>query len=171
MTMLAVAAAVLLAACVAGIMLARQWFALITVAGVSMEPTLRPGDQVLVRRHAAKALRVGAIVVFREPGGQHRPGTPASGLASQPWAIKRIAAMPGQVVPSSVRPAVGGTEVVPAGMLVVLGDGPRSGDSRQWGFIPADQTLGLMVRNLTTRPTPQDEANPSVGFMITEPRQ
>ena len=41
MTMLAVAATVLLAACVAGIMLARQWFALITVAGASMEPTLR----------------------------------------------------------------------------------------------------------------------------------
>jgi signal peptidase I len=168
MTMLAVAAAVLLAACVAGIMLARQCFALITVAGASMEPTLRPGDQVLVRRHAAKALRVGAIVVFREPGGQHRPGTPASGLASQPWAIKRIAAMPGHVVPSSVRSAVGGTDVVPAGMLVVLGDGARSGDSRQWGFIPADQTLGLMVRNLTTRRTSGRPSARSAGTVYSE---
>jgi signal peptidase I len=34
-------------------------------------------------------------------------------------------------------------------MLVLLGDGTRSGDSRQWGFIPADQVLGLMIRNLS----------------------
>ncbi len=168
MTMLAVAAALLLTACVAGLMLARQWFALITVAGASMEPTLWPGDQVLVRRHAAKALQVGAIVVFREPGGQHRPGTPASGLASQPWAIKRIAAMPGHAVPSSVRSAVGGTDVVPAGMLVVLGDGTRSGDSRQWGFIPVDQTLGLMVRNLTTRRAFGEPSAEPAGTVDTE---
>jgi signal peptidase I len=153
MIMLAAAAAVVLAACVVGIMLARHWFVVIAVAGASMEPTLRDGDRVLVRRQAPNGLQVGAIVVFLEPGGHHRPGSPASGLASQPWAIKRIAAMPGHVVPGSVRPAVGGTDVVPADMLVVLGDGPRSGDSRQWGFIPADRTLGHVVRKLTTKRT------------------
>jgi signal peptidase I len=68
--------------------------------------------------------------------------------------IKRIAALPGCAVPDSVRPTVGDAEAVPAGMLVVLGDGVRSGDSRQWGFIPADQALGLVVRKLarTARP-------------------
>jgi signal peptidase I len=48
-----------------------------------------------------------------------------------------------------VRPVTGGTDVVPPGMLVLLGDGIRSGDSRQWGFIPADRTLGLMIRKLS----------------------
>jgi signal peptidase I len=151
MILLAGAAATVLAVCVLSIMLARRWFAVVTVSGSSMAPTLRPGDRVLVRRHphdALSVLRAGAIVVFREPGAQRRPGFPASGLASQPWVIKRIAAMPGHPVPGSVRPAVGDREVVPAGMLVVLGDGLLSGDSRQWGFIPADQTLGLVVRTL-----------------------
>lgn len=153
MTMLAVAAGAALAASVLCILLARHWFVVIAVAGSSMEPALRSGDRVLVRRRAPDALRVGAIVVFREPGGHQRPGSPSSGIANQPWAIKRIAAMPGHVVPGSVRSAVGGTDVVPAGMLVVLGDGPRSGDSRQWGFISADQALGHVVRKLTTKQT------------------
>jgi signal peptidase I len=101
-----------------------------------MEPTLRPGDRVLVRRRGSDPLRVGAIVVFREPQDQR-------------WAIKRIAAVPGGAVPDSVRSTVGGADVVPPGMLVVLGDAAWSGDSRQWGFIPADQALGPVVRKLS----------------------
>lgn len=62
--------------------------------------------------------------------------------------IKRVAAIAGDVVPASVRPATGGTELMPAGMLVLLGDGIRSGDSRQWGFIRADQVLGRMIGKL-----------------------
>jgi hypothetical protein len=45
--------------------------------------------------------------------------------------------------------------------LVVLGDGVRSGDSRQWGFIPADQALGLVVRKLTG---PQPRTDTANGF-------
>ena len=51
-------------------------------------------------------------------------------------------------MPDTVRP-VTGTDVVPPGMLVLLGDGIRSGDSRQWGFIPANRTLGVMTRKLS----------------------
>jgi signal peptidase I len=148
MSLLAVAVVVPLAACVLGVMLARRRFVVVTVAGASMEPTLRPGDRVLVRRRGPDPLRVGAIVVFREPDGDDRPGAPATGTAGERWAIKRIAALPGCAVPDSVRSAVGGTDVVPPGMLVVLGDGVRSGDSRQWGFIPTDQALGPVVRKL-----------------------
>lgn len=54
-------------------------------------------------------------------------------------------------MPESVRPAAGGAQVVPPGMLVLLGDGTRSGDSRQWGFIPADQPLGVVIRRLAAR--------------------
>jgi signal peptidase I len=148
MSLLAVAVVVPLAACLLAVMLARRRFVVVTVAGASMEPTLRPGDRVLVRRRGSDQPRVGAIVVFREPDRGNWPGAPGPGTASQRWVIKRIAAVPGCGVPDSVRPAVNGTEVVPPGMLVVLGDSVRSGDSRQWGFIPTDQALGLVVRKL-----------------------
>jgi len=134
MSLWAVAVVVPLAACVLCVMLARRRFVVVTVAGASMEPTLRPGDRVLVRRDGSDPLRVGAIVVFREPDGDKWLGVPAPRTA-------------GGAVPDSVRTAVG-TDVVPPGMLVVLGDGVRSGDSRQWGFIPADQALGPVVRKL-----------------------
>jgi signal peptidase I len=147
MSLWAVAVVVPLAACVLCVMLARRRFVVVTVAGASMEPTLRPGDRVLVRRDGSDPLRVGAIVVFREPDGDKWLGVPAPRTARQRWVIKRIAALPGGAVPDSVRTAVG-TDVVPPGMLVVLGDGVRSGDSRQWGFIPADQALGPVVRKL-----------------------
>jgi signal peptidase I len=143
-------AAAPLAAFVLAVMAARRRFVVVTVTGPSMEPTLRPGDRVLVRRCGPGPLRAGAIVVFREPGSGDWPDTTAS-VAARRWAIKRIATMPGGAVPAAVRPAVGGAGVVPPGMLVVLGDGTRSGDSRQWGFVPADQTLGLVVRKLTRR--------------------
>jgi signal peptidase I len=145
-----VAAATLLVASGLVITLARRRFVVVTVVGASMEPTLRPGDQVLVRRQGSDKLGVGVLVVFQEPGGHHRSRTPASGIARRSWAIKRIAAVPGSAVPDSVRSAAGGADIVPPGMLVVLGDGTRSGDSRQWGFIPADQVLGFVVRKLTS---------------------
>lgn len=143
----AVVAGIPLAAGVLGLLLARRRFVVVTVVGSSMEPTLRPGDRVLVRRRGSDPLRVGAIMVFREPDDT-LPGALPPGPASQRWVIKRIAALPGCAVPDPVRPVVGDAEAVPAGMVVVLGDGVRSGDSRQWGFIPADQALGLVVRKL-----------------------
>jgi signal peptidase I len=126
---------ILLAACALAVLLARRFLLVVTVTGVSMEPALRPGDRVLVRRHCSGPFQVGDILVFHDPDGRQ--------------AIKRVAALAGDVVPDSVRPVTGGAEVVPPGMLVLLGDGVRSGDSRHWGFIPADQTLGLVIRELS----------------------
>jgi signal peptidase I len=125
-----------LTACTLAVMLARNWFLVVTVAGVSMEPGLRHGDRVLIRRYRYAPVQVGDILVFRDPDGQQ--------------AIKRVAAVADDAVPDSVRPVTGGTEVVPPGMLVLLGDASHSGDSRQWGFIPADQALGVMIRKLGT---------------------
>lgn len=131
----AAAVAIPLAACVLTVLLARHRFLVVTIVGSSMEPTLLPGDRVLVRRHRRAPVGVGDVLVFHEPDGQR--------------AIKRVAAVAGDAVPDSVRPMTGGTDVVPPGMLVLLGDGIRSGDSRQWGFIPADRTLGLVIRKLS----------------------
>ena len=61
------------------IWLRRSW-ALITVEGQSMAPTLRPGERVLVRRIAATSIRTGDMVVVERPveGGlvhlRWRPG-------------------------------------------------------------------------------------------------
>jgi signal peptidase I len=140
---LALAVTTLLAACIGVILLARRRFVVVMVTGVSMQPTLRPGDRVLVRRRGPDPLRIGAIVVFREPDRGI-----GLGLPGERWVIKRIAALPGCAVPDAVRPAVEGAEAVPPDMLVVLGDGVLSGDSRQWGFIPADQALGVVIRKL-----------------------
>lgn len=136
MSLWAAVAVIPLATCALAVVLARRFFLVVTVAGVSMEPTLGPGDRVLVRRHRCATVRVGDIVVFREPLDGRQ-------------AIKRVAALAGDVVPDSLRPVTGGAKLVPPGMLVLLGEGPRSGDSRQWGFIPADQEMGLVIRKLS----------------------
>lgn len=139
-----------LAVCALAAMLVRRRFAVVTVAGVSMAPALRPGDRVLVRWHRRARVHVGDVLVFRDPDNQQ--------------AIKRVAARAGDPVPESVRPATGGARVVPPGMLVLLGDGSRSGDSRQWGFIPADHALGVVIRTLPPR-TPGS----GMSSMITKP--
>jgi signal peptidase I len=129
------AAVITLATCALVVMLARRLFLVVTVVGVSMVPALEPGDRVLVRRHRRAPVHIGDILVFHDPDGQQ--------------AIKRVAALVGDVVPDSVRPVTGDTEVVPPGMLVLLGDGVRSGDSRQWGFIPANHAVGPVIRKLS----------------------
>lgn len=156
-------AAVMVAATAAAVAVLRCSLVLITVTGLSMAPGFVPGDRVLVRRRAHGALRVGSVVLLPEPGtpGRARPhGPPADrALRRHSWVIKRIAAMPGDAVPSAVRGAVGGVSVVPPGMLVVLGDNiTQSADSRLWGFMRADDVLGVVVRSL---PQP---AEPLFGY-------
>lgn len=129
------AAILCLAACALVIILGRRRLVVVTIMGTSMMPALKPGDRVLVRRRHCPSVQVGDILLFRDPDGRS--------------AIKRVAALPGDVTPGLVRPAVGGTEIIPTGMLVLLGDAARSGDSRHWGFIPADQVIGLVIRKLS----------------------
>jgi signal peptidase I len=128
------------AAGLAGLAWLRHRLLVVTVTGTSMQPAFQPGDRVLVRR-AAGRVRVGAVLIFAEP-----PPGPA-----ESWVVKRVAAVAGDAVPAGVRPAVDGAATVPPGMLVMLGDGTRSRDSRQWGFVPASQVLGVAVRRLPRR--------------------
>lgn len=141
-----------LAAAVAGaLVVARRHLVVVRVLGDSMAPTLLAGDLVLVRR-GGRRIRAGSVVVFPPPLGVLRagPGPPAWDLrrVRGPWVIKRVVALPGDAVPESVRGAVGGTAVVPAGLLVLLGDGSQSTDSRAWGFLPAGHVMGAVIWRL-----------------------
>ncbi|WP_051799301.1 S26 family signal peptidase [Catenuloplanes japonicus] len=105
---------------------------IVIVDGPSMEPALRDGDRVLVRRD--RRPRRGEIVLVAAPG--------------QPmdWIIKRVAGLAGDPAPA------GG--VVPAGMLALLGDNAAASvDSRDFGCVPVAQVWGTVVRPL--RPAPR----------------
>ncbi len=120
----------------------------VTVDGVSMEPTLRSRDRVVVRRVSSRRLMVGQVVVVRPP--YHENGQwhwPSPGHPAAPrWVIKRIAALPGDRVPPGIATC---DPVVPAGHLIVLGDNPAASvDSRKIGHFPLEQVLGIAVRKL-----------------------
>jgi signal peptidase I len=129
---------VLALACL-GLFRLRKWFVVITVRGASMLPALRTGDRVLVRQGGSGRLHVGMLIVVRSPVGR---------LAGDRWIIKRVAALPGDVVPMAMRAATRGESPVPTGMLLVSADNPTGSDSRNWGFIDADDLLGSVVRKL-----------------------
>lgn len=74
-------------------------------------------------------------------GAAARPPEPAADRV-----VKRVAAGPGDPVP----PGIGTTDpTVPAGMVVLLGDNPaESADSRQFGYVPAELVIGVVLRHL-----------------------
>ncbi len=139
--------------------LARRHFVVVQVNGPSMLPTLRSGDRVLVRRVPAARLTAGAIVVIR---AWHRGGR-GSGAppAYRGWVIKRVVALPGDLVPEPVQAATAGISVVPGGMLVLMADNPNGTDSRHWGFVAADGLLGVVVARLLAD---DGHAHGEVGF-------
>lgn len=130
-------------ALLAGLALRRQ-FTVVTVTGDSMMPTLAPGDRVLVRQARLSRLRRGQVVVMEMPGL----------VADRAWAIKRVAAVPGDPRPADCLPETAGPpgRLVPPAKLVVLGDNSAwSQDSRQLGYFPGDRLLGVVVRRLPGR--------------------
>jgi signal peptidase I len=148
MTWWVIAAGCLAGACAAGLLTLRGRYRVIQVGGLSMVPTLRPGDRLLVRRAGLPRLRAGMIIVLRDwPGsGTPRPGrrpAAASGLL-----VKRLAALPGDPVPEVARQRCKNATVVPAGMAVVLSDNVSGTDSRTWGFASASQLVGYAARPL-----------------------
>ena len=129
--------------CVAAAVLAvRLRYVEVRIAGTSMSPAYEPGDRVLVRRVRARALRVGDVVVVEKPEAVG-VWPAARRRGARQWVIKRVAALPGDPVPPSVRVA---QRVVPPGELVVLGDAGRySFDSKQHGFYPLSRVLGVAL--------------------------
>lgn len=138
MTWLAASVAVVLLAL--PLVLLRLRFVAVRIEGSSMEPSLRAGDRVLVRRAPADQIRRGQVVVLRFPS--HAP----KDIGNPPWLIKRVAALPGDPVPHWVPVP---DSYVPYGHLVLLGDNTTSSyDSRRAGYFAADTLLGIVVRTL-----------------------
>ncbi|MFB4317497.1 S26 family signal peptidase [Actinomadura sp. 21ATH] len=127
-----------LALATGGLALSRRLLLLVTVQGGSMRPALADGDRLLMVRLPGRFARPGDIVALRGPGG---------GLY-----VKRVTALAGDPIPPQVTTA--GTESVPAGHVVVLGDSPHSLDSRQWGCVPRDRVIGVAAHLLLPRSRP-----------------
>ncbi len=133
------AAFALAAPAAVAVMLARRRFAMVTVDGLSMLPTLKAGDRVLVRRTGVGQLRRGQLAVAAEDG-RHADG-------SREWVIKRVAAVPGDPRPTCLPDTADPASRVPDGHYVLLGDNAAiSYDSRQRGYFTAGQLLGVVVR-------------------------
>lgn len=119
----------------------RRNLVLVTVEGHSMTPTLTDGDRVLVRRRELRHVRTGDIVVLRAP----TTGPYAALPLGPQWNVKRVAALPGEPVPTGVP----GEAVVPPGNFAVLGDNlDGSVDSRHRGLFTGEQLMGVMLRKL-----------------------
>lgn len=120
----------------------RRWL-VVTVAGNSMEPTLRDGQRLIARRLRGQAgCARSDIVVFLLPTRQLQE------LESEELAyrVKRVAAVAGDPVPDWARAALSADEQarVPLGKVVVSGDNPRSQDSRQLGYIDARSIIAVV---------------------------
>lgn len=128
----------------------RHNFVMVSVSGRSMQPAFQSGDRMIVRRQPVEGIEVGAVVVFRHPLAYDGWGSlpMARSVGNGRWAVKRVAALPGDAVPDSVRLVLGGPRLVPVGKMVVLADDDRGYDSRQWGFIPMEHILGSVARRL-----------------------
>ncbi|TYK45358.1 S26 family signal peptidase [Actinomadura decatromicini] len=135
-----------------------------TVSGRSMEPALRSGDRLLVRR--TPRARRGQIVVVRArvPLLDGPPPEAATAVEVEPSAaelesyakhglllIKRVAAVGGDPVPREACPALRDVpeDVVPRGALVVVGDNrPLSWDSREFGYVRPGDCVGVAIRRM-----------------------
>jgi len=119
----------------------RRSLIIVEISGSSMEPTYPGGTRLLAVR-GSRAQR-GQVVVLEHqgPGSGHRPP------GASAYVVKRIAAVPGDPVPASVRQVVR-VDVVPAEQCVVLGDHPDSVDSRLWGFVARSDVVARVVRVL-----------------------
>jgi signal peptidase I len=122
----------------------------VRVENISMEPTLYPGELLLVSKlaYTLGEPHHGDVIIF------HAPNNPGEDY------IKRIIGVPGDVVEVSnfqvkvngvvliepyiaAEPGYNGTWTVPEDSLFVLGDNRNSSsDSHAWGFVPMDEVIG-----------------------------
>jgi signal peptidase I len=153
MTRLLMAAAAVVAVIgTLAVMRVRRTIVAITVEGMSMSPVYVDGDRVLIsRRTAARVARDQVVVLERPDPRSGWAGPPPSGpLEPRNWYIKRVVAVAGDPVPEIVRVRQGLADdaIVGPDEIVVLGEHPRSEDSKQWGCLPANRVLGVVLRKL-----------------------
>ncbi|MGW0196751.1 S26 family signal peptidase [Nonomuraea sp. NPDC003201] len=147
---------IVVAALVAVLWVLRKRYLVVTVRGYSMRPSYLPGEKVLVRRTAAAKVRRGQTVVFETPGrtgegavAQAAPPPPGSFVVDVGLLIKRAVATGGDRVDF---PVPGAGPVVPEGHLAVRGDNvDESFDSRDFGYVPPERVVGVVVRRLGAR--------------------
>ncbi|MFY9716688.1 MAG: S26 family signal peptidase [Thermoplasmata archaeon] len=118
----------------------RRWWSTrrVVVRDESMLPALRPGDRLLVDRHAyrGRAPHVGEIVVVADPEEPSR------------WLVKRVARILLSSDPTAAgvairSPSVDGNE----GFVFVLSDAPGpTRDSRTFGPVAVDRLIGHAYR-------------------------
>lgn len=139
------------------------------VTGGSMEPTLSPGDRLLVRPVGPVPPRRGDVVVVRDPRQPDRA------------TVKRVVGLSGEHVRLRVgRLAIDGVthiepyahrrcgdddRLVPAGHVYVLGDDrARSTDSRTYGPVPLELVEAVVVGSVRPlRTTVRSEPVPLAG--------
>lgn len=122
----------------------------VRVENISMEPTLKPGQFILVNKLAYRLGEFdrGDVVIF------HFPRNPNEDY------IKRVVGLPGETVSIhdnqvfvnnqpldepyiAAPPQYSGEWTVPEGQIFVLGDNRnQSSDSHSWGFVPSDLVIG-----------------------------
>lgn len=122
----------------------------VRVENISMEPTLMPGEFILVNKLALQLndIHRGDIIVF------HFPQDPKEDY------IKRVIGLPGDTVTVAggkvlingqevkepyikAAPVYGGTWVITENNLFVLGDNRnQSSDSHSWGYVPFANVVG-----------------------------
>lgn len=122
----------------------------VRVENISMEPTLQPGEFILVNRLAYRLgdFNYGDVIVF------HYPPNPQEDY------IKRVIGLPGDEVKIqdgvvtvngypltepyiSAPPQYTGTWKIPEDQIFVLGDNRNSSsDSHSWGYVPRENVVG-----------------------------
>lgn len=122
----------------------------VRVENISMEPTVRPGQFILVNKLAYRLgeFKRGDVIIFHYPRNPHEDY------------IKRVVGLPGETVTIrdgrvyingqpldepyiSAPPQYNGEWVVPDDQVFVLGDNRnQSSDSHSWGFVPRNLVVG-----------------------------
>ncbi len=132
----------------------------------SMEPTLWPGQAIVVDKLAAEfgTIHTGDVIVFHAS-----PAVAQDCAEATADLVKRVIGLPGQTIYSEgntiyvdyrplaqpwpheepLEPAIGAPQspvVVPPGQYFVMGDNqPTSCDSRYWGFVPRSAIIGKVL--------------------------
>ncbi|WBP91398.1 S26 family signal peptidase [Kitasatospora cathayae] len=134
----------------------RKRLYLVTVKGWSMQPTLMPGDRLLVAGPSGRPCRPGDIVIAQKPTARDWAGAmPTDSLGDRgQWIVKRVAAVSGDRLPVSLAGSTGllDVTVVPDGSVVLVGDDQYSEDSRQWGLCPQHLVIGRVLFRVTRGP-------------------
>ena len=119
----------------------RRRHLIVTVEGWSMYPALSDGDRLLVRRCDGTGPGVvpGAVLLVARPDGQRGWSLTAEEARRRgSWILKRAHTVAGASEPG-----------LAAGSVYVVGDHPRSEDSKQHGFCPPHLVAGVVLRRVS----------------------